>query len=165
MNPFRPSQPRSARPVKPRRMHLGLLSLVLLLGTALAGAGATSTLTNLPTALPLLPDVGASLLRMLGALALVIALFLGGVWLLRHGQPLLGKRGRSSKLRVVEARSLGGRQALYVVGYAQQRLLVASSPAGVSLLTTLPNADETEEEVSGPLGNFAQALQHTLSRK
>ena len=51
-----------------------------------------------------------------GALALVW-LFLGGVWLFRNWQRLVIQRGRAPKLNVLEIRSLGGRQALYVVGY------------------------------------------------
>jgi hypothetical protein len=41
------------------------------------------------------PDVGVSLLRVLGALALVIGLFLAGVWLFRNGQRLAIPRGRA----------------------------------------------------------------------
>ena len=86
------------------------------------------------------PDLGASLLRVTGALALVIGIFLAGVWLLRNWQRLAVRRGRAPKLNVLEIRSLGGRQAIYVVGYEQERFLLASSPAGVNFLTHLPGA-------------------------
>jgi hypothetical protein len=53
-----------------------------------------------------------------------------------------------------------------VVGYQQQRLLVASSPTGISLVSHLPAADpdENAQPPSGPAG-FAVALQQMLERK
>lgn len=89
-----------------------------------------------------LPGAGVSLLRVMGALALVIALFLAGVWLFRNWQRFTARRGVAPKLAVLEARPLGPRQSLYVVGYQNQRLLVAASPAGIALLTHLPDADD-----------------------
>ena len=50
------------------------------------------------------------------------------------------KRGRAPKMNVLETRSLGGRHALLVVGYEQERFLIASSPGGVNLLSHLPGA-------------------------
>jgi flagellar biogenesis protein FliO len=65
---------------------------------------------------------------------------------------------------VLEVKSLGQRQAIYVVGYEQQRLLLASSPAGVTLLSHLPEAGD---EQSAPVTrlSFAEAFQQVLARK
>jgi flagellar biogenesis protein FliO len=82
-----------------------------------------------------------ALLRMIGALALVLALFFGGLWLFRHWQRLAVFQGRSPKLAVIEAKSLGQRHTLYLVGYEQQRMLIAASPGGVTMLTALPEAE------------------------
>ena len=116
---------------------------------------------------PPLPDAGLSLLRVFGALALVIGLFLGGVWLVKNWQRLSVQRGRAPKLNILETRSLGGRHAVFVVGYEQERFLIASSPAGVSLLSHLPNAAEDEtpapEKTTPP--SFAQALTRVLKGK
>ena len=121
-------------------------------------------MTNLPAMTSALPDMGASLLRVVGALVVVIALFFAGVWLFKNWQRLTTRKGASSKLSVLEVRSLGQRQAVYVVGYEQQRLLLASSSAGVTLLSHLPDADEAPaEEV--PKLSFAQAFQQVLARK
>ncbi|HZM01867.1 MAG TPA: hypothetical protein VFC44_02490, partial [Candidatus Saccharimonadales bacterium] len=84
-------------------------------------------ISSLPGALP---NAGASICRVFGALILVIALFLGGVWLFRNWQRLAIQKGGGAKLNLIEVKSLGQRQALYVVGYQQQRMLLASSPAG-----------------------------------
>lgn len=110
--------------------------------------------------------MGASLLRVFGALGLVIALFLGGVWMFKNWQRLALRKGASPKLNVLEVKSLGQRQALYVVGYEQQRMLIASSPAGVTLVSHLPEADATTP-VTGPAPSmtFVEAFQQVISRK
>ncbi len=120
--------------------------------------------TNSATALlghPSLPETGPSLLRVAGALALVFGLFLGGVWLFRNGRRLMFQRGRTPRLRVVESQFLGGRQALYVVAYEQQRFLMASTPTGISLVSSLPDSvEESCEAKSAPAAtpSFSEAL-------
>jgi flagellar biogenesis protein FliO len=120
-----------------------------------------------------LPDTGASILRVLGALVLVISLFLGGVWLFRNWQRLAVRKGRAPRLSVLEVKSLGQRQAIYVVGYQQQRILLASSPAGITLLTHLPEEEEAKTAAATATGSaapavrmsFAEAFQQVLSRR
>ena len=107
------------------------------------------------------PDLGVSLLRVMGALVLVIGLFLGGVWLLRNWQRLAVQRGCAPRLNILEVRSLGGRQSIYVVGYEQERFLLASSPAGVQFLTHLP-ADGNAVGETKPAVPFSAALARFL---
>ena len=120
---------------------------------------------------PPLPDMGPSLLRVFGALALVLAIFLGGVWLYRNWQRLVIRRGRAPRLNVLEVRSLGGRHALYVVGYQDERFLLAASPAGVNLVSHLqPGETEQSTEVpaaksAAPQLSFAESLAHVLRGK
>jgi len=112
-----------------------------------------------------LPDTGVSVLRVLGALILVLAIFFGGVWLFKNSQRALGRSRGGSQLHVLEVKSLGNRQTVYVVGYGRQRMLIGSSPAGISLVSQLPEATEAEP-VATPLGgSFADTLQKVLSRK
>lgn len=111
-----------------------------------------------------LPDTGASVLRVIGALLLVLALFFAGVWLWRNSQRVLGGRGGGSKLNVLEVKSLGNRQALYVVGYGRQRMLLAGSPAGLTFVSQLPEA-ATDEEAGQTAPTFAAALQSVINRK
>jgi flagellar biogenesis protein FliO len=105
--------------------------------------------------------------RVFGALILVISVFLGGVWLFRNWQRLATQKAGGAKLNLLEVKSLGQRQSLYVVGYQQQRLLLASSPSGITLVSHLPEADETEAAESAPKTkmNFAEAFQQVLNRK
>jgi flagellar biogenesis protein FliO len=142
-----------------------LVSAFCLLPSAFAES--TNSVATSLTA-PALPDAGLSLLRVFGALALVIGLFLGGAWLFKNWKRLAVQRGRAPKLNILETRSLGGRHAVFVVGYEQERFLIASSPAGVSLLSHLPNAAEAESpapEKTTPQPSFAQALTQVLKGK
>ena len=106
-----------------------------------------------------------SLVRMIGALALVLAFFAGGLWLFKNWQRFAGRKGQAAKLSILEVKSLGHRQALYVVGYERQRLLLASSPAGVTMLTTLPAAADADPESVVLQPNFTDVLLHALNRK
>jgi flagellar biogenesis protein FliO len=114
-----------------------------------------------------LPDAGLSLLRVMGALAIVLAVFLGGVWLFRNWQRLVIQRGRAPKLNVLETRSLGGRHALYVIGYEEERFLIASSPAGVQLVSQLENDGTPLPAQSNSVtdSSFGQTLSRVLKGK
>lgn len=147
----------------PRRWNAVLaLAVVLLDVVSLLAAD------PVPTAPPL-PDISLSVLRLFGAMALVLALFFGGVWLFRNWQRLVMHKGRPTKLNVMEMRPLGNRHALYVVAYEDQRMLISSSPTGVSFLSHLPTAESIEAQPE-PTPNvtalpFAQTLQQLLNRK
>jgi flagellar biogenesis protein FliO len=113
-----------------------------------------------------LPDAGLSAIRTLAALIIVLCLFFGGVWLYRHTQRLAWRKTGPPKLAILESRPLGNRYALYVVGYEQQRMLIGSSPAGLSLLSQLPPAAAAPQEaVAPPLQplSFPQCFQQLLS--
>jgi flagellar biogenesis protein FliO len=140
-----------------------VLGAFLLPFSAFANTTASQPLTVEPVAF--------SIVRIIGALFLVIALFFVGAYLFRNWQRVAA-RGTGAKLNVLEAKSLGARHAIYVVGYEQQRLLLASSPAGITMLTHLPEADPAEEpaEESKPAAApapaaFAEALFKSLARK
>jgi len=120
--------------------------------------------TNLLSVPSPLPEVGFSVVRVFGSLILVLALFLGAVWLFKNWQRVAIYKGRAPKLNVLEVKSLGNRHALYLVGYEDQRFLISSSPAGVNLLTHLPEADG-EPVAAAPAPTFAQSLRQTLAPK
>jgi flagellar biogenesis protein FliO len=122
--------------------------------------------TTNTTTLSSLSDTGPSLVRVFGALVFVIGIFLAGVWLFRNWQRIALQNGRRPKLNILETRSLGGRQALYVVGFEQGRFLIASSPAGVSLLSHLPDAPAEETPSAGKSApTFALTLAGLLKSK
>jgi flagellar biogenesis protein FliO len=148
-----------------RRFTLCAMGFIVAVSGPMAASGQATnsyTLNNTP-----LPDVGASLVRVFVALAFVLAIFLGGVWLFRNWQRLTVQRGRAPKLNVVEVRSLGGRHALYVVAYEQERFLLAASPTGVNLLSHLQPAEEgaTPPPTTPTPASFAQTLGQMLKGK
>jgi flagellar biogenesis protein FliO len=155
--------------VHPRSLSPLLRSLLalLLLTSFYPQANAAPLLsTNLVSTTPALPDASFSVIRVFGALVLVVGLFLAGVWLFKNWQRLALQRGRPSQLQILEMKALGNKHALYVVGYQQQRLLLASSPAGLALLSHLPLADTPEVEPPKIGGeNFVQVLQQALQAK
>jgi flagellar biogenesis protein FliO len=141
-----------------------LVSLFFALHSAFAETNSVAA----PLVAPSLPDAGVSFIRVIGALALVIGLFLGGAWFFKNWQRLAVQRGRAPKLNILETRSLGGRQAIFVVGYNQERFLISSSPTGVNLLSHLPTATEGEPDATAknsPAPSFAQALTQVLKGK
>lgn len=140
-------------------------STVLLLFTGFNLSAETVNVTNVAMLPDAVPDAGASVFRVFGALILVVAVFLAGVWLYRNWQRLSVQRGGGAKLSLIEVKSLGQRQALYVVGYQQQRMLLASTPGGVTLVSHLPAAEEAAETAPAPKLSFAEAFQHVMSRK
>jgi len=151
------------------RAALGILVFACFTLSAFATDLTSPVSTNaLPTAPPMadMPSAASSLFRVLGALALVLAVFFGGVWLFRNWQRTVIAKGQSPKLNILETKSLGQRHAIYVVGYEQQRLLIAASPSGVSMLVTLPNAPvSATEESPVPKTSFGDALRQALQRK
>lgn len=114
-----------------------------------------------------LPSPLASLGRVMLMLAVVLAIFIGGVWLFRNWQRFTTHRGQAPKLNVLETRSLGGRHAIYVIGYENERLLISSSPGGINLLTHLQPSDEpvTNQNPGTPAPTFAATLAQMLKGK
>jgi flagellar biogenesis protein FliO len=144
-----------------------LLTLALAFITTTAFAQSTNAPIKLE--MPPLPAAGPSIVRVLGALALVLGIFFGGVWLYRNWQRLTIQRGRAPKLNLIETRPLGGKHSLYVIGYEQERFLLSASPTGVNLLTHLPAAEqdsgETTADTTPVPPSFAQALTKVLKGK
>jgi flagellar biogenesis protein FliO len=113
-----------------------------------------------------LSGVGTSVIRVLGALAVTLSVFFAGVWLFRNWQRLVARPGRTPALQLLECRALGGRQSLWVVAYEGQRMLLASSPSGISLIAHLPAAEVSDlPNLPAPSIDFASAFQQVLGRK
>ena len=149
-----------------RRMLCAFLFAISMTFAFATDLTSTVTSTNALPALPTseMPSAASSLFRVFGAFALVIAVFFGGVWLFRNWQRLTLNRGRPSKLNVLEVRALGQRHAIYVIGYQQQRVLLGTSPAGVSLLSHLPD-DDSPPEAQPRAATFGEIWQHLRERK
>ena len=144
-----------------------MISFSAWLLASISGIAQVTNSATVPLTTNSLPDASFSVIKVFGALALVIGLFLGGVWLFRNWQRV-AQRGTGPKLNVLETRSLGGRHTLHVIGYEQERFLIAASPGGVNLVSHLPSAEESEApaaEKTTANPSFAQALTQVLKGK
>ena len=94
-------------------------------------------------------DLFPSLLRMLAASAVVIALLVATLWLLKRGAG--GQRGARG-FAVEAALPLGERRSLVIVTVEGRRLLLGLAPNHVSLVTELSAAASFDEAVSRATG-------------
>jgi flagellar protein FliO/FliZ len=143
-------------------MKQKIFKLLLLLFTLVVALGAEN---NSAAAMP---SMGTAVFRMIGSLALVIALFFAAAWIFRNMHRFKAAGANQRKLQVLEGKSLGPRQAVYVVAYEQQRLLIGASAQGLTLLTHLPEG-EPQAQPQGterilPV-SFGEALMQALGRK
>jgi flagellar protein FliO/FliZ len=143
-------------------MKQKIFKLLLLLFTLVVALGAEN---NSAVAMP---SMGTAVFRMIGSLALVIALFFAAAWIFRNMHRFKAAGANQRKLQVLEGKSLGPRQAVYVVAYEQQRLLIGASAQGLTLLTHLPEG-EPQAQPQGterilPV-SFGEALMQALGRK
>ncbi|RMH51175.1 MAG: hypothetical protein D6682_05350 [Zetaproteobacteria bacterium] len=76
----------------------------------------------------------ALVVRSVSALAMVLALFAGLVWLLRRIQHRGGALSRGDAIRVRQRTVIGGRHALVEVEYGDERLLLGVSPERITPL-------------------------------
>lgn len=136
------------------KLLLLVLTLVVAAGEEKAGASA-------------LPSMGVAVFRMVGSLGVVIALFFAGAWVFRNLHRFKKPGAELRKLQVLEGKSLGPRQAVYVVAYEQQRLLIGASAQGLTLLTHLPEGAPQAASEPGRIVpvSFGEALMQALGRK
>ena len=140
-------------------MSLVIKIIFALLALVSTSFGADAVMASPP------PSIGFSVLRMIGALCLVFSLLFGGVWIYRNSARFAPGRA-SAKLKVLESRSLGHRHSIFVVAYENQRLLLSTSPTGVTMLSHLPEStiDEAEMEITpAPTPNFSTAFLQALT--
>jgi flagellar biogenesis protein FliO len=141
------------------------MSLLIKISLALLALASTSFGADTIMAPPP-PSIGFSVVRVVGALCLVFSLLFGGVWVYRNSARFAPGRGKLAKLKVLESRALGHRHSIFVVGYENQRLLLSTSPTGVTMLSHLPEATAEEveaESTAQPLPSFSTAFLQALT--
>src|SRR5882724_4710039 len=82
-----------------------LLGLVVLFAISSSAAEFAPAIQPMPSVPP--QSVTSSFLRVGGSVMLVIALFLGAIWLFKNWQRITVRGGHVQNLRVLEAKSLG----------------------------------------------------------
>ncbi len=94
--------------------------------------------------LPPTPSTGPALLSMFGSLAIVLALFLGLVWLLRRGMPRGSRIVPSEVVEVLGRAPLTGRQQMHVVRFGNKLLLISVTPGGAETLSEIIEPAEVD---------------------
>lgn len=111
---------------------------------------------------------GGGLMQTTFALAFVIALLLGGAWVLKRFGPR-GFGGGSNTVKLVGALSVGARERIMVVEVGDQWIVVGASPGRMNALATMPR-QETPEVAPGsqPMAapaNFADWFKQTIDKR
>lgn len=81
------------------------------------------------------PELGSSLVQLVGGLAIVVALLLGSLMLIKR---LSSPRGAAAGLKVLGAAPVGPRERVVLVELADQVLVLGVTPSSVNTLHTLP---------------------------
>jgi flagellar biosynthetic protein FliO len=85
-------------------------------------------------------EIWPSLIKLVGALALILVIIYGSVWLLKRFS--LGKTpGGGELISIVDRRFLAPKQALYLIKVGGKHVLVGSSEAGLTAITTVGEED------------------------
>ncbi|MBC7857757.1 MAG: flagellar biosynthetic protein FliO [Burkholderiaceae bacterium] len=117
--------------------------------------------------MPLASASAGSLLQTILALSFVLALLIGMAWFMKRYGPKNSLGG--TKLRVVGALSLGGRERVMLIEVADQWIVVGAAPGRVNLLSTMPRQPGHEADLVAAPGlagtNFAEWLKQTIDKR
>jgi len=140
-----------------------------------ATANDTTTAPNparAPLGVPAAPysnaATGGGLMQTTFALAFVIALLLGGAWVLkRFGPRSFG--GGNNTVKLVGALSVGARERIIVVEVGEQWIVVGASPGRMNALATMARQEAPEvapgsQPMAAP-ANFADWIKHTIDKR
>ncbi|MDA1276089.1 MAG: flagellar biosynthetic protein FliO [Verrucomicrobia bacterium] len=141
----------------------GLFALVLF-STAGSLHAAVSQTNNTIAFDPPSNDLFVDFLRLLGAFAVVVGVFLVGAWCFRKSRLFSLYQPGAAQLKILETRSLGYRNSLFVVGYQNRRFLLAASSTGINLVSPLPDAI-ANESAERSYETFAERLDVVKERK
>ncbi|MDD5247944.1 MAG: flagellar biosynthetic protein FliO [Rhodocyclaceae bacterium] len=110
-----------------------------------------------------LPDAGASFLQMLVGLAVVLAMLVGSLWLLKR---LTHPRGQNSSLmRIVAGTAVGQRERVVLLEIGSTWLVLGVAPGEVSMLAEVPRQDIPAAAGGNGGKDFAGWLKHITERR
>ncbi len=105
------------------------------------------------------PETGSALLQMTLSLALVLALLVGTLWLLKRFR--VGQSSAGGTLKVVASAAVGPRENVVIVEVGEEWLVLGVAPGNVRLLQTRPRGEVAAGDGTAP-GAFAARLLETL---
>ncbi len=126
---------------------------------ALGGLGTAPSALAADAAMPVPePNLGLAVVKMLGGLALVLALLVGLYWALRRWAP--GRAGGAGfgGLRLLARLPLGPRKYVGLLRVADRVLVLGVSDAAVNLLAQIDDPEQVAAITGGGKKAFDQAL-------
>jgi flagellar biosynthetic protein FliO len=84
---------------------------------------------------------GADLFRMLGSLALVVALMLALLWGLRQLQSKINNQNSGRRLQIIESLSVGTRQKVALIRVGEREVLIGISPTQINGIASWPDGN------------------------
>jgi flagellar biosynthetic protein FliO len=84
---------------------------------------------------------GADLFRMLGSLALVVALMLALLWGLRQLQSKINSQNSGRRLQIIESLSVGTRQKVALIRVGEREVLIGISPTQINGIASWPDGN------------------------
>lgn len=116
-------------------------------------------------------DFGTLLCRVVGSLAVVLAVLFASLHYLRRMARFRGKIAPGSRIRLLARQSVGPKHHLLMVEAAEQLLLLGVSPEGIRLLSPLARVaqpasqDESAQNTAELDQGFQNLLEHMSSAK
>jgi flagellar protein FliO/FliZ len=102
----------------------------------------------------------ADVFRMLGSLALVIAILLAVLWALRKLQGKMNSQNAGRRLQVIESLNVGTRQKVALIRVGEREVLIGISPTQINGIASWP--DGTLESADFPDALVAPQSHHVL---
>jgi len=99
---------------------------------------------------------GADLFRMLGSLALVVALMLAMLWGLRQLQSKINSQNSGRRLQIIESLSVGTRQKVALIRVGEREVLIGISPTQINGIASWPDGDLPASDAN----NLTSALEN-----
>jgi len=96
---------------------------------------------------------GADVFRMLGSLALVIALLVLLLWALRKLQGKMNNQHTGRRIQIVESLSIGTRQKIALIRVGQHEVLVGISPTQINGIASWPDGQIQQTDFSDTLAS------------
>ena len=136
------------------RLLRGLLAAVAVLGFFASALSAQENPSKASPGITATPAPlssgygGGGMIQVIGLLFLLMVLFAGGMYFLKHGAVFLQSKNKGvRKLLINETRMLGGRQFLVVAEYEDKKMLIGVCPGRIDYLCQLGGRDETFSSV------------------
>ena len=139
-----------------------MIAVMKRLGIILAGLTCPLLLPGLALAQETGWNPASAMIKMVGVLALVLAILIGGLWLMRRFAPGATRlAGLSGGIRVLTQHALGQKRLLVVVRVAEQVLLLGVTDHNINFITRIEDEEflsHSEAPAPENLSSFARLL-------